>query len=264
VADDRSLQAAAIELLRAKRVLVITGAGMSADSGLPTYRGFGGLYDSDVTEDGMPIEEALSGRMLRLRPDICWKYLTEIERAVRGKRPHAGHLVLAQLASRYDSFTVLTQNIDGLHHDAGQTDLIEIHGNLHRLHCVNCPYEFEVEDYAALSLPPQCPYCAGNVRPAVVLFGEALPPPAIERLQAVLQGGVDLVLSIGTTSVFPYVAQPVLMAAAMGRPTIEINPDTSEVSHRIRHRIRDRAGPVLEQLLQLITRADRHRPGLIC
>ncbi len=98
----------------------------------------------------------------------------------------------------------------------------------------------------------------------MVLFGEALPPPAIERLQAVLQGGVDLVLSIGTTSVFPYVAQPVLMAAAMGRPTIEINPDTSEVSHRIRHRIRDRAGPVLEQLLQLITRADRHRPGLIC
>jgi NAD-dependent deacetylase len=261
--DHQALQLAAIDLRRAKRVLVITGAGMSADSGLPTYRGFGGLYDRDVTEDGMPIEEALSGRMLRRRPDICWKYLTEIERAVRGKQPHVGHRVLARLAARYERFTVLTQNIDGLHRDAGQTDLIEIHGNLHRLHCTNCPYETQVVDYAAVIPPPQCPYCAGSVRPAVVLFGEALPIPAIDRLQSVLQEGVDLVISIGTTSVFPYVAQPVLMAAAMGKPTIEINPDTTEISHRIRHRIRDRAGPVLERMAQLVERSDQQLPGLI-
>jgi NAD-dependent deacetylase len=252
-----------MELARARRVLVITGAGMSADSGLPTYRGFGGLYDRDVTEDGMPIEEALSGRMLRQRPEICWKYLGEIEHAVRGKRPHAGHQVLAHLAPRYERFTVLTQNIDGFHRAAGQPDLIEIHGNLHRLNCVNCPHELDVVDYAALALPPVCAYCAGAMRPAVVLFGEALPPRAIDRLEAVLEEGVDLVMSIGTTSVFPYIAQPVLMAAAMGKPTIEINPDVSEVSHRVRHHIRGRAGPVLEQLASLVARADHRLPGWI-
>lgn len=262
-AEERSLALAAVEMIRARRVLVITGAGMSADSGLPTYRGFGGLYDRDVTEDGMPIEEALSGRMLRQRPEICWKYLAEIERAVRGKAPHAGHLALARLAARYERFTVLTQNIDGLHRRAGQPDLIEIHGNLHRLHCLSCPHELEPPDYASLELPPQCPYCAGSLRPAVVLFGEALPPTAVDRLQSLLREGVDLVLSIGTTSVFPYIAQPVLMAAAMGLPTIEINPGDSEVSHRVRYRLRERAAPTLEQLAERIAQADACRPQMI-
>jgi NAD-dependent deacetylase len=252
VSDYSPLRALAVELRRARRVLVITGAGMSADSGLPTYRGVGGLYDSGPTDDGVAIEEVLSGAMMRERPELCWKYLSEIERACRGREPNAGHRVLAALAPAYERFTVLTQNVDGFHRYAGSRDLIEIHGNLHRLHCASCPYEFEAADYAGLSIPPGCPYCAGLVRPRVVLFGEALPRPEVERLHALMEQGVDLVLSIGTTSVFPYIAQPVIAAARRGIATAEINPGGSEVSHLVRHRVRQRAAPALQELAGLL------------
>jgi NAD-dependent deacetylase len=240
------------ELSRARRVLAITGAGISADSGMPTYRGVGGLYDGGPTEDGVAIEDALSGDMLRQRPELCWKYLGEIERATRSARPNAGHRALAQLAPRYARFTVLTQNVDGFHRAAGSEDLIEIHGNLHRLHCCLCPYELETADYAGLLIPPSCPHCAGLVRPRVVLFGEALPEPELTRLYELLDEGVDLVLSIGTTSVFPYIAAPMLMAAQRGLPSVEINPGDSEVSHLARYRIRERAAVALGRLAGLV------------
>jgi len=246
------MRALAAELARARRVLVITGAGISADSGLPTYRGVGGLYDKGPTEDGVAIEEALSGSMMRTRPELCWKYLGEIEQACRGRQPNAGHEVLAALAPCYEQFTVLTQNVDGFHRSAGSRDLIEIHGNLHRLHCSFCAYETEVADYSGLDLPPSCPYCAGLVRPRVVLFGEALPERELSRLYQVIEQGVDLVISIGTTSVFPYIAQPVIAAARKGVPTAEINPGSSEVSHLVRYRIRKRAAAALQELCELL------------
>ena len=252
MSDFVPMRALAAELARAKRVLVITGAGISADSGLPTYRGVGGLYDSGPTEDGVAIEEALSGTMMRTRPELCWKYLDEIEQACRGRQPNAGHEVLAALAPRYEQFTVLTQNVDGFHRNAGSRDLIEIHGNLHQLHCSSCPYETEVQDYDGLDLPPSCPYCAGLVRPRVVLFGEALPERELSRLYQVIEQGVDLVVSIGTTSVFPYIAQPVIAAARKGVPTAEINPGSSEVSHLVRYRVRERAAVALQQLREML------------
>lgn len=252
MSDFVPLHALAAELGRAQRVLVITGAGMSADSGLPTYRGVGGLYDKGPTADGVVIEEALSGEMMRARPELCWKYLGEIEQACRGRQPNAGHQALAELAPRYRQFTVLTQNVDGFHHLAGSRDLIEIHGNLHRLYCTFCPYEVEVQDYSGLGIPPSCPYCAGLVRPRVVLFGEALPLRELERLQQVIEQGVDLVISIGTTSVFPYIAQPVIVAARRGIATAEINPGASEVSHLVRYRVREGAASALQKLREML------------
>ena len=103
---------------QAKDVFVVTGAGISADSGLPTYRGFGGLYDGKDTEDGMPIEEALSGTMFRNRPEITWRYLSQIEQTTRGATFNRAHSVLAEMekdTDRFDQFWVLTQNIDGFH-----------------------------------------------------------------------------------------------------------------------------------------------------
>lgn len=250
--DRAALEALATDLRRARRVLVITGAGISADSGLPTYRGTGGLYDSGPTAEGVAIEDALSGTMLRRNPALCWKYLGEIERASRGREPNAGHRALAALAPRYERFTVLTQNVDGFHRRAGQGDLIEIHGDLHGLHCTACAYEAEVADYADLSLPPACPDCGALVRPRVVLFGEALPQAAITRLEAALREGPELVLSVGTSSAFPYISQPVWLAARAGLPTAEINPGESEVSGFVRHRIRMGAAAALSELAALL------------
>jgi len=242
----------------AGRILFITGAGISADSGLPTYRGIGGLYHERLTEHGLTIEEALSGEMMATHPEVAWKYLAEIEANCRGAQPNIAHRIIAALERERSGVWVLTQNVDGLHRAAGSTRLIEIHGRVHRLRCTECPHARNVPDFAGLHIPPGCPVCGGVLRPDVVLFGEMLPERELARLEAVLADGVDLVVSIGTTSAFPYIAGPVWWAQQMGVPTVEINPGETEVSRLVDHRLRHRAAEALPGLWQ------RLHPGDAC
>lgn len=232
----------------ASRILFITGAGLSADSGLPTYRGVGGLYDGGTTEEGLEIEDALSGPMLQARPDVCWKYIGQVERACRGATPNRAHEVIAQLQQRREGVVVLTQNVDGLHRVAGCHDVIEMHGNVHELHCTRCAWERVVPDYEGLRLPPACPECGALVRPRVVLFEEALPGRAIDRLRAEVACGFSLVVTVGTTAGFPYIAAPVHMAARSGAHTVEVNPGTSLVSHLVDLKLAARAAPTFDAL----------------
>ena len=247
-----ALRAAAADLARAQRVLVMTGAGISAASGLPVYRGLGGLYDGEATEDGCTIEEALSGRMLRRAPEVTWKYLLQIARACAGKAPNAAHaaLVAMEQSRRFASFTVLTQNVDGFHARAGSRSLIEIHGDLARLNCSTCGYSEAMP--ATVEAVPACPCCGHSMRPSIVLFGEALPTEAITRLEAVLDEGVDFVMSVGTSAGFPYIAGPFAEAARAGLPTLEINPQRTEISHLARHRLQACAATALPDLWNLI------------
>lgn len=243
-----ALDAVAAILARAQRILFVTGAGISVDSGLPTYRGIGGLYHDRLTDEGLSIEEALSGEMMATRPDIAWRYIAQIEEHCRGARPNAAHRLIAALEQEKALVCVLTQNVDGLHRAAGSRNVIEIHGTVHRLHCMECHHGRKVADYAGLQIPPECPHCGGIMRPEVVLFGEALPARAMERLEAVLEQGVDAVVSIGTTSVFPYIAGPVVWAARLGVPTVEINPGDTMVSGLVDHRLRMCAAEALPEL----------------
>jgi NAD-dependent deacetylase len=246
--DPADVELAADILRGATRVLFITGAGISADSGLPTYRGIGGLYEDSATEDGVPIEVALSGRMLATDPALCWKHIGRIEEACRGAKHNAAHAFVAEFERRSPETWVLTQNVDGFHRDAGTKNLIEIHGNVHELFCTaknGCGWSTTVPDYTALTLPPRCPACSALVRPAVVLFGEMLPDSAVHALQREAMRGFDAVVSIGTTSVFPYIAGPVVVAAKTGIPTIEINPGESEVSGLVAVRLRAGAAAAL-------------------
>lgn len=218
-------------------MLFITGAGISVDSGLPTYRGIGGLYEGAPTEEGLPIEEILSGRMLQRRPDLTWKHLAQIESTCRGAHPNPAHRAIAQLQGSHPGSLVLTQNVDGLHRQAGSVNLIEIHGTLHRLKCTECGRQRQVPDYDGLSIPPACPACGGLLRPDVVLFGEDLRPESLLRLEHALDTGFDLVFIMGTRASFPYVAAPVHWARRAGVPTVEINPGPSEVSHLVDYRL---------------------------
>lgn len=247
-----SLQEVATALSGCRRLLVISGAGMSADSGLPTYRGIGGLYEGADTEEGIPIEVALSGEMLCTRPAVTWKYLHQVESACRGCGPHRGHEVLARWESRFDGFCLLTQNIDGFHQRAGSHQVIPIHGDVHQLRCTRCRHQMEVVDYAELAPLPRCPACDGLLRPAVVLFGEMLPSAPLAQLQAFLSEVPDVVISIGTTSVFPYIAGPVFEAQRAGALTVEINPGESEVSSVVGVRLRRGAAEVLADLDALL------------
>ncbi|HEX7581437.1 MAG TPA: Sir2 family NAD-dependent protein deacetylase, partial [Thermoanaerobaculia bacterium] len=160
--------------------------------------------------------------------------------------------ILALLEGRIPRCVVLTQNVDGFHLRAGSREVIEIHGNLHELVCTACPWRERVADYGALTIPPACPRCGAVVRPDVVLFGEMLPHEAVDRLERELETGFDAVFTIGTTSVFPYIAAPVSLARARGVPTVEINPSASEVSElvdiRIRAGARDALSAVWDEL----------------
>lgn len=232
------IERVAARLREAPRVLAITGAGISADSGLPTYRGVGGLYEDEHTEDAVPIEEALSGDTFERDPALTWKHIGEIEAACRGAGHNEAHTVLAKLESVCRHVCVLTQNVDGFHSDAGSSDVIEMHGNLHELHCTRCRFAERVSDFSDLrELPPRCLDCGGVIRPRVVLFGEMLPADAVARYETALTTGFDLVMAIGTTAVFPYIAAPVSIAARSGVPTVEINPTESEVSRLVEDRI---------------------------
>ena len=162
--DSHSPIATVAQALRhAERILVITGAGLSADSGMPTYRGLGGLYNGR-TEEGLPIEAALSGPMLRRDPALCWKYLAELGKACLAARPNAGHEAIAELQKRKPECWVLTQNIDGFHRQAGSPPerLIEIHGELAPLYCQSCGAESGgLEEHLHGQLPPRCAACGG-------------------------------------------------------------------------------------------------------
>jgi NAD-dependent deacetylase len=221
---------------------------MSADSGLPTYRGVSGLYESKETAEGLAIEELLSGAIFARRPEWTWKYLGQIEKACRGARPNRGHKVLASFEGHISRCVVLTQNVDGLHQRAGSSRVIPIHGDLHHLLCTSCFWKTEVEDFSSLTLPPRCPRCTGLVRPGVVLFGEMLDERNVDRLQHEVDLGFDAVFSIGTTSVFPYIVAPISIARRKGIPTIEINPGESEISDLVDIRIKTRAAPALDAI----------------
>jgi NAD-dependent deacetylase len=247
-AEQRAIAAAAELLAPAQSMLFVTGAGISADSGLPTYRGVGGLYDDGGTDDGLPIEVCLSGGMFRRDPAKTWKYIRQIEQACRGAKPNRAHEHIAALERTRERVWVLTQNVDGLHAAAGTKNLIAIHGDVHFLLCTACSWRREVSDYADLEPLPRCPDCNAVVRPKVVLFDEMLPIDALASLRRELERGFDAVVVIGTTAVFPYIAAPVELASSFGKPTIEINPGDSKVSALVDVRIRLGAALAMDAL----------------
>jgi len=248
--EQAQIEAVAERLRESGDLLFITGAGLSADSGLPTYRGIGGLYNGERTEEGISIEQALSGMMLRERPEVAWRYIGRIEAACRGARPNRGHEVIAEMGGRFARVVVLTQNIDGFHREAGSKEVIDIHGDFHDLYCENssCGYRETVGDYGGLALPPRCPRCGAGVRPDVVFFGEALPTAKVERLLTEVERGFEVIFSVGTTSVFPYIAHPVWEARRRGITTVEINPGQTQVSELVDYKIAAGAAESLEAI----------------
>lgn len=219
---DRPIAAAARLLLAARSVCVSTGAGMSVESGLDTFRGEDGLWSK------VKIEDMATPDAFRRAPEKVWAWYRWRRQKLAEIEPHDGHRVLAEWETRVRDFTLVTQNIDGLHHRAGSRHVIELHGRLDVARCTYCDYSLQSLD--DLGEDPACPVCAKRLRPGVVWFGEPLPAGAIERAFAAAQR-CNVLLVIGTSGVVQPAASLADIARIHGAQIIEINPNASELSH---------------------------------
>ncbi len=236
-----------LALRKARSIGVITGAGLSAGSGIPTYRGAGGIYDDP--EEGDRTVEALSGPTLARDPDRTWRVIAELARKSARAAPNAGHLAIAEIEKRVERCVLLTQNVDGLHGLAGSRNVIDIHGNVFETLCTGCGRPDRLHDPAAIDRAPRCPACGAVVRPDVVLFEEMLPVRKLERIQAEFIDDVpDVVIAAGTTALFPYIAQPFAHAYATGATTVEVNPEDTTLTRFATFPLRGTAEEILPAL----------------
>lgn len=232
-----------VEALRTARcAAVLTGAGISADSGVPTFRD----AQTGLWAQYRP-EELASPEAFARDPDTVWQWYRWRRQKVAAAQPNAGHEALATLEARLPDLRLVTQNVDGLHRRAGHRDVVEFHGNIDVNRCHREGRIVEVDD--ATDSPPACPHCGTTVRPGVVWFGEAIPQEALERATAATEA-CDLFLAVGTSSVVYPAAGLAQMARRGGACVAEINPDATELSDSVDFRIQARAAEALPQILE--------------
>jgi NAD-dependent deacetylase len=241
---DDALDRAARRLRDCERVAVLTGAGVSAESGVPTFRDADGLWE------GYRIEEVATPEAFERQPEVVWRFYNQRRANLAAVRPNPGHLALAELERRFpgDRFTLITQNVDGLHRQAGSRRVLELHGNLTWTRCTACGRR-EHRGTEPLGDLPRCTVCDGLVRPEIVWFGEALPEgvygAAVEaafRCQAFL--------TVGTSAVVHPAAGLITLARRGGATTIEVNPTHTAASGVVDIRLVGPSGVVLPRLLE--------------
>ncbi|WP_344120833.1 NAD-dependent deacylase [Kocuria aegyptia] len=254
-----------LELARSARtVTVLSGAGMSAESGVPTFRDAGtGLWGR------WSPEELATPEAWEADPGLVWSWYLWRARQVRRLRPNAGHRAIARWADRA-RVHVVTQNVDDLHERAGSTVLAHLHGSLFAFRCSGCNAPFPERLVAGLATesgpeapagpgtaalaepdrerPPMCPACGGAVRPGVVWFGELLPEGAMERAAAAV-AEADLVLVVGTSGLVQPAASLPLIAAGRGTPVVEINPEDTALTPHADRTVRAGSAEALPRLL---------------
>ncbi len=230
--------------------MVLTGAGVSAESGVPTFRDAQtGLWSRFRPEQLATVEAFVAD------PDTVWAWYEWRRDLVEQVAPNAGHLALAELESLVPAMTLVTQNVDGLHRLAGSRKIIEFHGNLFDNHCLECARPAPNVPRPCPK-PPRCLACGGLVRPGVVWFGEAIPALSLERaVQAA--DSCDLFMSIGTSALVHPAAGLAARARSAGAALVEINPEPTELARFADFAIQAPSGHVLPALRQALTECHR-------
>lgn len=237
-----SLDAACQLLAAAPRVCVLTGAGISAESGIPTFRdALTGLWSK------FRPEELATPEAFERNPKLVWEWYATRRERVAAARPNPGHHALAELERRVPGFLLVTQNVDGLHARAGSTKLVELHGNIARTRCFGCRRLLE-EGAMRPGVPPTCAHCGGLARPDVVWFGEMLPEGAMQAASCAARE-CEVFLSVGTSTVVEPAASLPFVALESGARVIEVNPASTPLSERATLWLEGPAGTVLPQLL---------------
>lgn len=235
-------------LARARSIAVLTGAGISAESGIPTFRdALTGLWERFKPEELATPEAFLAN------PKLVWEWYAWRRQKVADAVPNPGHAALAELErkciARDANFTLVTQNVDGLHQVAGSRNIIELHGNIRRVKCFDHHHPAASWSEAG-ERPPRCTQCGSMLRPDVVWFGEMLPEDALEAaMQAARQ--CDVFLSVGTSAVVEPAASLPLVARQSGAMVIEVNPQPTPLTAAAQISLRGAAGEILPRLVAL-------------
>ena len=248
---DDLIKKAAADLAAARHVVALTGAGISTESGIPPFRGKGGLW-----EKFDPMEIAHIDAFMR-DPARVWNLLVkEMKAIVDSASPNDAHKGLARLEARGKLKTVITQNIDGLHQAAGTTDVIEFHGNFAWQRCMDCSRKYQTSQVDISEIPPRCS-CGGILRPDAVFFGEIIPPEAMRRSRQAA-ADCDLMLVVGTSAVVQPAALMPVFAKEAGAKIVEINPEKTPLTGQISdYLIRGKAGDVMNRIMQQLEKLNQ-------
>lgn len=235
-----------VQTIRAvKDVAVLTGAGVSAESGVPTFReaqtGLWVRYDP---------QELATPEAFRHNPSLVWEWYTWRRELIAKARPNPGHYALVDMEQRFPSFALITQNVDGLHQLAGSKAVINLHGNIQLTKCSQEGILVEKWEDTGV-IPPRCPHCGGLLRPDVVWFGEALPPGAFNAASQAARR-CDLFFSIGTSSVVEPAASLPYLALEHGAVVVEINPSETPLTSAATYAFQGPSGQVLSALVEAV------------
>lgn len=232
------------KLRQAKLIVVMTGAGVSAESGVPTFRdaqtGLWAKYDP--TELATP-------NAFRRNPELVWDWYKMRLGMIEGVQPNPGHYALAEMAQKGPRVALITQNIDSLHQLAGSEDVIELHGNIRRTKCFDHGHRHEGWPDDTAAKPPKCSHCGSLMRPDVVWFGEGLPFSSLETA-AHLATDCDVFFSIGTSAVVQPAASLAVRALQAGATVVEINPNDTPLTPHAHFVIQRPSGEFLPQLVR--------------
>jgi len=233
------------QLQKASKVAVLTGAGVSKESGVATWReAQTGIWARHRPED-LATPEAFEAD-----PELVWKWYVHLRELMEEAQPNPGHHALVELAGYFEDFCLITQNIDSLHHRAGSKDVVELHGSLARTKCY--PENRVVEEWQDDGrIPPRCPHCGGMLRPDIVWFGEQLPADAIDRAYEVARS-CDVFFSVGTSSLVYPAADLPFQALRRGALVVEVNPDATPLSDQADFVLRGPSGEILPQVVEAL------------
>jgi NAD-dependent deacetylase len=229
---------------RGRSVAVLTGAGISAESGLGTFRGAGGLWENE------PVQEVATPWGFARDPLKVWRFYEMRRQAASGARPNPAHLALARLERELGPrFTLATQNVDGLHRQAGSARVLELHGSLWRFRCTRCEHAEENRVVPLPELPPRCPECGEMLRPDIVWFGETLSPGVLDAAVEAAER-CALFLAVGTSAVVQPAAGLAGVAAAGGAAVWEVNPEPTPLTHLCDRSWQASAGQVMDEVVE--------------
>ena len=231
------------QLREARRIAALTGAGVSQESGLRTFRDpQTGLWAKHKPED------LASPEAFRRDPKLVWDWYAWRREALKGVRPNPGHYALVELEKRKPGFTLITQNVDGLHRMAGSQNVLELHGNIQRVRCSECGV-FAEEWQERENEVPRFPVCGGLLRPDVVWFGESLPRAELEAAVEASRS-CELFLSIGTSAIVQPAASLPYAARNRGATVVEVNPDATSLTPKAHYFLQGKSGELLPNLIE--------------